>query len=302
MISLWRVIKFAFQDMGRNIGLSFMTVFILTLMLIAVNLLWSVKVLTREAVSLVKDQVTINVFLKNTAKDKELDELFSFVKSLPEVVESQVITPAEVLEQFKNRHRTSPEILDALKELEANPFGPTIVLKLRDPGDYKTLTNRLQIAEYQKIIEDKSFEGNEQAVDRLTIIMNRVENVVVGLVAVFAAISFMVIFNTIRVAIYTQRTEINIKRLVGAHNWFIRGPYVVEALIFTIVSLGLAGLCMYPVFTRFDPYITALFPAQFSLTNYYQSHILYLSLVQGVAVLSLTILTSWLAMRKHLRV
>lgn len=301
MVSFWRVIKFAFQDMGRNIGLAFMTVFILVLMLLSVNLLVTVQVLTNQAVSLIKDQVTINIFLKPGAKDKDVDEIVSYIKSFPEVSDSNVLTPAEVLEQFKNRHKTSPDVLDALKELDDNPFGSTVSLRTREPGDYEKVIARLAIPDYQQLIDSKSFEGNENAVQHLQLIMNRVESVVAGLSIIFAFISFLVIFNTIRVGIYTQRTEIGIKRLVGANNWFIRGPYLVESFIFTLLSVFFTNVIIYVVFRRLDPYVSSLFSAEFSLTNYYTSHIVYLSLVQVGAVLILTGLSSALAMRKHLR-
>ena len=301
MVSLWRVIKFAFQDLGRNIGLAFMTVFILVLMLISVNLLLTVQILTTQAVSRIKDQVTINIFFKSGVKDKEVDEVVSYIKSFPEIAESKVFTPAEVLEQFKNRHKNSPEVLEALKELDDNPFGSSMSLRTKEPEDYQKIISRLAIPEYQSLIDAKSFDGNETAVQHLQLIMNRVESVVAGLSIVFAVISFLVIFNTIRVGIYTQRTEIGIKRLVGANNWFIRGPYLVESIIFTALSVFCANIAVYTVFKRLDPYVSSLFSGGFSLTNYYTSHIVYLSSVQIGAVLALTVASSALAMRKHLR-
>lgn len=301
MTSFLRIIKFAFQDIARNLGLSFMTVFILVLMLFSVNLLLSAELLTTQAVSLIKDQVNINIFLKNTTSDKDTDELVSFIKNFPEVTQVNVLNPAQVLELFKNRHKTSPDVLEALKELDGNPFGPTISLKTREPGDYQKIINNLAIPEYQSIIDAKSFEGNETAVEHLQVITNRVETVVAGLAVVFAIISFLVIFNTIRVAIYTQRTEIGIKRLVGANSWFIRGPYLVTALVFSVLSVVITSAIMYALLGKLDPYVSSIFTGQFSLTNYYTSHILYLLLIQFGVVLFLTVVSSGLAMRKHLR-
>jgi cell division transport system permease protein len=301
MTSFLRIIKFAFQDIVRNLGLSFMTVFILVLMLFSVNLLLSAELLTSQAVSLIKDQVNINIFLKNTTSDKDTDELVSFIKNFPEVTQVNVLNPTQVLELFKNRHKTSQDVLDALKELDGNPFGPTISLKTREPGDYQKIINNLAIPEYQNIIDAKSFEGNETAVEHLQVITNRVETVVAGLAVVFAIISFLVIFNTIRVAIYTQRTEIGIKRLVGANSWFIRGPYLVTALVFSVLSVAITSVIMYGLLGKLDPYVSSVFTGQFSLTNYYTSHILYLLLIQFGVVLFLTVVSSGLAMRKHLR-
>jgi cell division protein FtsX len=76
--SFWRIIKYTFQDIGRNIGLSTMTVFILILMLLSVNMLWSVRILTEQAISLVKNQVNVNINFKPTISAKELDTITGF--------------------------------------------------------------------------------------------------------------------------------------------------------------------------------------------------------------------------------
>jgi cell division transport system permease protein len=298
MTSFWRIIKYAFQDMGRNIGLSFMTVFILILMLLSVNMLWSVRILTEQAVTLVKNQVNVNINFKPTVKAKEVNDITNFVKAFPEVTGVASLSSDDVLKAFKERR---PETASALQELGTNPFGPSIIIKTREPDDYKKIIDALSVPEYNSIIEDHSFGGNEDALLHLQLIMNRVQTAVLGLAIVFALISFLVIFNTIRVGIYTQRQEINIKRLVGANNWFIRGPYVLESIVFTLLSVALTGVVLWFAFQKIDPYLSGVFGSGFTLTNYYTSHILYLSLIQVSAVLLLTIISSSLAMRKHLR-
>lgn len=302
MLSLIRIIKFAFQDIGRNIGLSAMTVLILILMLLSTNLLWAVKTLTNESVSLVKEQVNMNLYVKPDVSDKDFTDLKGYIETLPEVDSVKTVSKKEVLEAFEKRHRLSPEVLGALKELGGNPFGPTIIVRTKEPGNYTEVISALGASEYNQFVESKSFEGHEDALTRLQSITNRVENVGLGLTIVFGSIAFLIIFNTIRVAIFTHKVEISIKRLVGAQNWFIRGPYIVEAVVFTAISIVVTGLLMYFIFQWIDPYLGVVFPNSFSLTNYYKSNILYLSLVQTLAVLALTILSSGVAMRKHLKV
>ncbi len=302
MVSLLRIIKFAFQDIARNLGLSLMTVFILVLMLVSVNMLWSVKILTTEAVTLVKDQVNVSLYLNGEVTDKDVTSVTDYIKSFPEVTSLKTLTRAEVLQTFKDRHQVRTEVLQALEELGGNPFGPTLVITAREPGDYTKIIDALNVPEYDHLIEAKSFDGHEAAIDRIQIITNRVEKIGLGLSLVFAIISFLIIFNTIRVAIYTQRVEISIKRLVGANNWFIRGPYLVESVIFTFISLVITGGLIYFTLSHFDPYLSVVFPSSFSLTSYYKLHILFLCLIQGGAVLFLTTISSSLAMSKNLKV
>jgi cell division transport system permease protein len=90
-----------------------------------------------------------------------------------------------------------------------------------------------------------------------------------GLTILFAIIAFLIIFNTIRVAIHTHSMEISIKRLVGANNWFIRGPYIVEAFLFTALSVAITVGAVLFALRWIDPYLTVIFANGFNLTSYY---------------------------------
>ncbi len=301
MLSFFRIIKFAFQDIGRNFSLSFMTVFILVLMLLSVNTLWSLDVLTKAAVEAVKKQIDISIYFVPEATDKNVNEIKTYVGMFPEVTDIKLQTKEEVLASFREQHKLQKEALDALDELGKNPFGPTMIIKTKEPQDYKKIIDALNVPEYQNLIEAKSFDNHEDAIERLQNITNRIEKIGFGLTILFALISFLIIFNTIRVAINTQRTEINIKRLVGASNWFIRGPYFIESVIFTLLSVALTIIIVFLSLRWIDPYLAVVLPNGFSLTNYFQSNMLMLFGAQALAVLVLTILSSGLAMRKQLK-
>lgn len=301
MISFFRIIKFAFQDIGRNIGLSFMTVLILVLMLLSVNTLFVIRYLTSQATASIKDQIDVSVYFSADANDGEVEEIKKYVESFPEVTEVTFYSRAEVLDQFRERHKQNPNIIASLDELEENPLGPTMVIKTRTPADYANIITALSVPEYQNIVEAKTFDDTQTAIQRIDTVTREVEKFSILLAGFFAIIAFLIIFNTIRVAIYTQRVEISIKKLVGATNWFVRGPYLVEALIFSVLSVVMTyGLVLLAA--RFlDPYISVVFGKNTFLTNYYESNILLLVSIQLGAVFLLTIISSMLAMRKHLR-
>jgi len=288
--------------MVRNLGLSFMTMFILVLMLLSVNTLLALDITTGEAVKLVKNEVNISIYLSPLASEKQIDDLKKTINSFPKVTELSVTGRAEVLAAFKLRHQGSKEVLQALDELGGNPFGPTLVVKTNEPEDYKEIMQVLNTPEYNEIIEGKSFDEHEDAIEKIENITKRVEKIGWALSVLFAIISFLIIFNTIRVAIQTQRVEISIKRLVGANNWFIRGPYLVESVVFTVVSVAATIALVFTAFRWVDPYLAVVFPNGFALTNYFQSNMLYLFGIQLGAVLLLTVISSSLAMRRQLKV
>ncbi len=302
MLSIIRVIKFAFQDMVRNIGLSAMTILILVLMMLSINTLVIINAITGEAVRTIKEQIDVSVYFNEDSTAEEIEEIKSYVDSFPEVVEIKYLSEEEVLAGFREQHVDNPEIIAALDELGENPLGSTMIIRTREPKDYQKVITALSVPEYETIIEAKTFGDTEKAIERINIITTQVERFGVALSALFAFIAFLIIFNTIRVAIYTQRSEISIKKLVGASNWFVQGPYIVESFIFTILSIVITGGLILFSLRFLDPYVEIVFGKVAMLATYYQTNFWLLLGIHFVSVLLLTILSSVLAMRKYLRV
>ena len=166
---------------------------------------------------------------------------------------------------------------------------------------YEKIINALSVPEYENIIEAKTFGDTQVAIDRIHSITTQVERFTYFLTALFAIIAFVIIFNTIRVAIYTQRAEIGIKRLVGATNWFISGPYMLESLIFSIISVAVTyGIAHFSI-GFLDPYMGVVFGETELLSTYFSSHLLLILGIEFVSVFLLTIVSSGLAMRRYLR-
>jgi len=302
LYSILRIIKFAFQDLIRNISLSIMTVLILVLMLLSINTLLVIRLLTSEAISLVEKEIDVSVFFDNDAADNQIQEVLDYVSQFPEVVDYEYLSKDAVLAEFKDLHQDNPEILASLDELGDNPLGSTLVIRTRAPSDYKKIIDAMRVPEYENIIEAKTFGDTETAIQRIGGITTQVERFIFGLSALFVVIAFLIIFNTFRVSIYTQRTEISIKKLVGATDWFVRGPYMIEALIFSVVGVIITFGILFLTLGFIDPYVEVVFEQAALLTNYFTSNILTLLGIQFGAVLLLTVFSSLLAMRRHLRV
>ncbi len=302
MLAFLRVIKFAFEDFIRNISLSFMTILILVLMLLSINSLLIVHVLTDEAALSVKDQIDVSVYFSEDATDEEIKEVTEYVGSAPEVVEVKYLSRDDVLEKFRKQHKDNLQVLSALDELDENPLGPTLVVKTREPGDYRKIIRSLSVPEYENIIEAKTFADTEKAIERIDTITTEVQKFSIALSVLFGIIAFLIIFNTIRVSVYTQRVEISIKKLVGATNWFVRGPYIINATIFSLISVSITYTLVYFAAKFLDPFVSVVFGRYSMLTDYFVSNIMMLAGVQFAGVLILTIFTSVLAMRKYLRV
>jgi len=302
MLSFLRVVKFALLDIGRNLSLSFMTVLILVLMMLSVNALLIVRYLTNQSITYVEDQIDVSVYLDPAATDEKVGEVRKYMQSFPEVTNVEYIDRETVLAGFKEKHKDNKEILASLDELGTNPLGPTLIIKTREPQDYEKVITALSIPEYDHIIQSKTFADTQKAIKRIDTITTRVKELSFVLMVLFALIAFLVIFNTIRVSIFTQRMEISIKKLVGATNWFIRGPYIIEALIFSGFAVVITSALVYFSARFLDQYLVVVFGPASTLAGYFHTNIIELLVIQFGAVFFLTLLTSVLAMRKYLKV
>jgi cell division transport system permease protein len=153
LISFFRVVHFAVQDIIRNLSLSFMTVLILVLMLLSVNTLFGIQVLTDESLSMVRDQIDVSVYFQEGADEERIEEVQTYVASFPEVTEIEYLTPEMVEEQFREKHAANNEhIMEALDVLGENPFGALMIVKTREPADYQKVIEALNIPEYEYLI------------------------------------------------------------------------------------------------------------------------------------------------------
>ena len=119
----------------------------------------------------------------------------------------------------------------------------------------------------------------------------------------FGAIALLIVMNAVRVSVYTHREEISIMRLVGASNWFIRGPFYIEALIWTLVSVGLTALLLYPTLIVIQPFLQRFFGSgSVDLVSFYTINLLPLIGLQVAGVALMTLMTTKLATARYLRV
>ena len=115
-----------------------------------------------------------------------------------------------------------------------------------------------------------------------------------------ALIAGLVVFNTIRIAMYANREEIGIMRLVGANNKFIRGPYVVEGIIYGVVSGLFSLLVIYPAIIFTSPYISVLLP-EINLKSYFTANLMSFMGYHLLFGIGLGIISSMIAIRRYLR-
>ncbi|MBU4217074.1 ABC transporter permease [Candidatus Parcubacteria bacterium] len=301
-ISFFRAIKFSIQDVVRNIWLSLVTIIILVLTLFTVNMLLVVKVVGQTAVDTIKEKIDVNLFLKTDAPEDHIEALKMKISSLAEVKSVEYISKDQAMEEFRLRHQDNPEILDALKELGKNPLTPTLVIKPKSMDVFDSLINQLNIIE-DDIIESRNFSNYKTMLEKINAITEKVSNAALVLSSIFIFITLLVIYNSVRVAIYTHKKEITIMRLVGASNWFIQLPYVFSSIIYTLFGVGAVMLIFWPFLNLLQPYLETFFVSyNVNLVQYFYGNVLSIFGIQFLVAAAINILASLIAVRRYSKI
>ena len=302
-LTLGRIIKFSLQDIIRNIWLSLVTIIILVLALFTVNMLLVVKVIGDTAVVAIKEKIDIQLYLTNDAEEDSILALKTKVTNLPEVKSAEYVSKAQALENFKAKHQDSPEVLEALRELGKNPLTPSLLIKPSNLDEFDNLVNRLNTFD-DEIIESRNFTNYKAMLDKINVITEKVAQAGLFMSGIFIFITVLVIYNSVRVAIYTHRKEIAVMRLVGASKMFIQAPYLISSVIFTMLGISIIMLLFYPFLTLLQPYLETFFVGyNVNLVNYfYKDFVLMIFGIQFLGAVLINVIASQLAVRKYSKV
>jgi len=302
LLSFARVIKFSLQDIGRNIWLSLVTIIILVLALFSINLLLVVKVISATVISAVKEKIDISLYLRTNTEENRILALKAKISKLEQVKDIEYISQQAALESFKVKHKNNPEILQALVELGKNPLSPSLVIKPKSIDQSDELIANLNKID-DDIIESRNFADRKTMLEKINSITDKVSEAGLLMSLVFVFITLLVVYNAIRVAIYTHRMEIGIMKLVGASNWFIRAPYLLSSIIYTLIGLIATIIIFYPFLGLLQPYLEAFFIGyNFNVISYFNSHFIAIFGIEFLAAALINALASLVAVSKYSKV
>ena len=302
-LSFARVARLSFQQFHRNLWLSIATITLLVLPLLAINMIVSLGAVAEAATQAVQDKIDVSIYFKPSVSNENVEQVSADLKALPEVKEVSFIPKEGSLERFKERHKDDPIILESLTELGENPFGATLAVKAHDPEQYQRILVFLEDPKYAELIEEKNFDDHRFVISKINTLMRNIRSFGLIVAAIFGVIAVLIVINTVRVSVYTHRGEIGVMRLVGAGNWFIRGPFLMEAFLFSFVAVLITAAIVYPSLTFVQPRLNALFEGvDISLVSYYNAHFLVIFGTQLLAVFVLTVFSSFFAVRRYLKV
>ena len=301
--SLYQLIIFSWQTFWRNIWLSIVTITIIVLALVSINFLIVLNIITETAVSLVQEKIDVSVYFKQTVTEPQVLEVKTYLSSLSQVQSIDYVSQQEALQRFRQRHQENTPIIQSLEELEQNPLGATLIVQAKNLDDYPEILSVLDNSKYNELILDKNFDDHKAYIGKLKNIADTINRIGILTALVFIFIATLIVFNTIRVAIYTHRQEIGIMKLVGAANWFIRSPFIIEGIWYGIVATVFAIGIIFPLLNIMQPFVNTFFlTADVSLSGYFRQHFWQIFGVEFLCIILLNAISSFVAIRRYLNV
>lgn len=301
IVTLSRIIKFGLQGFARNGLLSVSTIGIMILAAIVFEGLIVFNVVAKNTITVIQEKIDISVYFKSNAAEDAILNIKRSLEELTEVKEVQYVSREQALADFKARHAGEETVAQTLEELDTNPLLASLNIKATDPRQYGSIAEYLDAANLKDVIEKVTYAQNQLVIDRLIALVDTFRKTGIILTIFLAFLAVMVTFTTIRLAIFSASDQIGIMRLVGASNSFIRGPYIVEGVLYGLIAGLVSYLLFIPMLNFASPYITSFIP-EVNLGTYFASHFFALFCYQLLFAVGLGIVSGVIAIRKYLHI
>ncbi len=301
-----RMCRYGINNFSRNTWLTIAATAVMTITLLIMFVTLVARQVLVDTVDSIKDRTDMSIYVKTETSDEAAKNIQGEIEKLPGVKSVRYISPEQARTDFANQNKDDAQTLEALNEA-INKFPGTFrvnIVDINDPSqlDHFVKTNELY-KEHADPNREPSFSGERRsAIQNIGLAIEFAQNA--GLIAslVFIVISSLIIFNTIRMAIFNRKEEIQMMKLIGADRSFIRGPFVVEAIVYGVIAafiataLGVGGL--YAIKDALASYQIAIDGIVDGVTVYIG--VVLLGMIIAGALIG--IVSSLLATRKYLKI
>ncbi|MEM9336347.1 MAG: permease-like cell division protein FtsX [Patescibacteria group bacterium] len=300
-----RIVRAGFIGFWRNAYVSLASIFVMTIALFVIGATMMVDQLLTVSLQQLQEKVDINLYFVTSAQEEDIDALRTSLEALPNVLAVTYTTREQALEEFRAQYQNDEIMMQSLEELDDNPLRAKLAIQAVETDQYENIAQYIdeqivQQSPQNPVIDNYNYLEKKESIDTLSSIIGVVEQASFTVMIVLVVAAVLITLNTIRLAIYTAREEISVMRLVGAGNTFIRGPFVLQGIMYGLVSGILALLIMYPILLWIGPGTEEFF--QFNIFDYFVANFGYIFLVLvGIGVV-LGIISSLFAIARYLRV
>ena len=303
MIQFWRILLAGARNFMRNMWLSTAATAVMTVTLTLIMVSFISNMALTATIKNVTDKIDVSIFLKNSLTPQQIDNFKQALENSGNVASITYVSPQQAVINFKNQNKNRPQTIAALDQV-GNALPSSVQVKTKDPKHLDVIVAVVNQEANKALLDPTappSYSGSRKDnIDKIVRFASFFKTLGLAASAMFLIISTLIIFNTIRMAIFTRRDEIEIMKLVGATKWFIRGPFIFEATLYGIIAAVIATvlscLLLFGGATKVATYI------DFSTTvSFFQSYILLIIVAEFILGVTIGAVSSLLAMSRYLK-
>ena len=299
-----RIMQAGGRNFMRNLWLSSAATVVMTVTLTVVAISFISSWALTSTIKGVTDKIDVSIYLKADITDSEVAGFKNAIEANPNTVSVVYITSAQAVANYREQNKNNQQLLQAL-DIAGSALPPSLEVKTTNPNKLDGIIAIVNLPENKALLDPTappSYSGNRKTtIDRIVNFSNFFKTAGLFASLLFIIISTLIIFNTIRMAIFTRRDEIEIMKLVGATKWFIRGPFIFEAALYGIIGGVIAVVLAYTLLlgggTKLGSYIDLT-----ATLNFFRS---YPILVVGGEILigvAIGAFSSLLALSRYLKI
>ncbi|OGZ23646.1 MAG: hypothetical protein A3A08_02155 [Candidatus Nealsonbacteria bacterium RIFCSPLOWO2_01_FULL_41_9] len=299
--SFKRIIYLGYRGLVGDGGQIFATIFILTVAILLASSLFLSGRVSQFLINSLESKADISVYFQEIALEEDILQARDELEKMPEVKEIIYISKDQALEEFKARYADNLVLMDSIRELGGNPFLASLRIQAKNPNQYQAIADYLDSLNLADIIEKVDYSQRQNVIERIFSITSFLGKTGLSFSLILAVIAILITFNTIKLAIYNYQEEVKIQRLVGASNWFIRGPFLAQGAIAGIISALISLLVLFFIAWLFSPKVQVFLP-DLNILKMFWSNFGFIFLIQFAVGIALGSISSLIAIRKYLKI
>ena len=296
-----KILQLGWKNFSRNIGGASACIFILVVVVSLITSIYIFRAVSEFLIEQVQERVDINVYFNENILEGEIMEFSKEVSGISEIKDIKYISKEEALMRFEERHEGDTLLMESLDELGLNPFLAHLDIKAFHSSQYASIVSYLEQGEFEDLIYKIDYYEKEPIIERLLLINQQVNRGGIVLALVLGLIAVLVAYNQVQLALQNSKQEIEIMRMVGASNWFIKGPFVVHGMIIGTFAVLITLLVFFSLLFAFNSKIQVSLGG-FDMLGFFKGGFWNVFLFQMIIAVGIGVFGSLIAIRKYLRV
>ena len=300
-LALGRTLREGWINFVRNGYLSIAAVSVMLLSLFSVSALVLLMLIGDKLIQNIESKVNISVYFKSDVREEAILKDKEALENISEISAVSYISKEQALEDFKKNNANEPVILKSLEVIGDNPLLASLVIKANDTTQYEMINEYLKNAPFKDDISRINYAKNKEVIGKLNQTIAQVRKAGMAISGFLSLISILIIFNTIRITIYAHKKEVEVMRLVGASNVYIRLPFIFEGVLYGLVASVISMLLLFIALRLLLPQAKMLIPSV-GVIGVYRENFWKILGVQVLIGTLLGVVSSTIAIRKYLKI